>query len=153
MRFPPGLLVFSTVLSSTLLLSSFFGCAKHGTRTATFGTSEELLSPGVYSAQSQDSKGMATKLSLNQNKTFSRKKFQGPCLLLENRGEWKSDHDAIEFHLTEVRKRNDCNTEDWQVEKVDSLTSRMLRNITPNAFDVLDQEEDVSAQWVRFLKR
>jgi hypothetical protein len=135
------------------MIASLLGCAKHGTKTAKFGTSDEILSAGVYSAQNQDAGGLATKLSLNQNHTYSRKKFQGPCLLMENRGEWKSDHDAIEFHLTEIRKRSDCNTEDWQVEKMDNTLSRMLRNVTPNSFDLLDQEEEVSAQWVRFIKR
>ena len=143
---------FSLVLAVLFGLAALTGCAKHGSKTATFGSSSELLAYGVYSAQVQDSIGMATKLSLNQNHTYSRKKFQGPCLLIEEKGEWKSDQDAIDFRLTEMRKRDDCNSEDWRVEKMDTPTSRMLRNVTTNSFDLLDQEDDASAQWIRFIK-
>jgi hypothetical protein len=153
MRFRLPVPRFTLVAALVCYAGFLSGCAKHGSRTASFGSSDDLLSYGVYSAQSQDASGMATKLSLNQNNTYSRKKFQGACLLAENKGEWKADHDAIEFRLQEVRKRNDCNSEDWRVEKVDRSISRMLRNVTTKSFDLLDQEEDVSAQWVRFIKR
>ena len=144
--------IFSFAIAAVFGLASLTGCAKHSTKIATFGSSSELLAYGVYSAQGQDNRGMATKLSLNQNYTYSRKKFQGPCLLIEERGEWKSDQEAINFRLTEIRKRDDCNSEDWRVEKMDTPTSRMLRNVTTNSFDLLDQEDDASAQWIRFLK-
>ncbi len=145
------------LLSLTLLsLATVFfvaNCAQHSTRTATFGTSNDIVNYGVYSAQKQDAGGMATKLSLNQNNTYSRKKFQSACLLVENKGEWKGDHESIEFHLTEVRKRNDCNSENWEIEKVDRKATRIIRNMTTNSFDMLDQEDDSSAQWVRYVKR
>jgi hypothetical protein len=134
--------------------SAFFnGCAKHSTRTASFGSPDEMLTYGVYSSQAPDAAGMATKLSLNQNNTYSRKKFQGACLLSENKGEWKGDHESIEFRMLETRRRPDCSSENWQVEKVDKTASRLVRNMTTNSFDLLDQEEDAAAQWIRFVKR
>lgn len=130
-----------------------FGCAKHSTRTASFGSRDDLLTYGVYSAKIQDANGLSSKLSLNQNNTYSRKKFQGACLLVENKGEWKCDHESIEFKLMEVRKRADCNSEDWQIEKPEKTTSRLIRNVTMTSFDMLDQDDTASAaQWVRFAK-
>lgn len=134
----------------TLVLA---GCAGHGSRTASFGSSQDLLGYGVYTAQAQDSAGMSVKLSLNQNGTYSKKRLHGNCLVLENKGEWKSDNENITFHMTEVRKRPDCTAEDWQVEKVDKSAARMIRNMTVNSFELLDQEEQSSAEWIRFVKR
>lgn len=122
-------------------------------KTATFGSASNILSYGVYSAQGQDPNGLAVKISLNPNNTYSRKKFQGPCLLTENKGEWKSTNETIEFRLQEARSRNDCGTEDWQVEKTDKKTERMIRNVTTNSFELLDQDEQTSAEWQKFVKR
>ncbi|GEM_PF-2095390 len=134
-------------------LGFILSCAKHSTRTASFGSRDDLLTYGVYSATSPDAAGLSSKLSLNQNNTYSRKKFQGSCLLVETKGEWKCDHESIEFKLMEIRKRADCNSENWQIEKQEKTNSRLIRNMTLTSFDLLDQEEDASAQWVRFVKR
>ncbi len=145
------------IYSKTFFLFAFvlilFGCATHSTRTANFGTADENIGFGVYSAKEQDSAGMATKLSLNSNNSFSRKKFQGPCLLIESKGEWKSDHESIGFVLSEIKKRSDCNSENWSVEKSDKSFSRLLRNLTPTSFELLDQEDEGAEHWVHYLKR
>ena len=73
--------------------------------------------------------------------------------MVETKGEWKCDHESIEFKLMEIRKRADCNSENWQIEKQEKTNSRLIRNMTLTSFDLLDQEEDASAQWVRFVKR
>lgn len=155
MKFRIGIFGFfsSFLVPLTIGLAVFSGCAKHTSRTASFGSSENLLAYGVYSAQNQDANGLSTKLSLNQNGTYSRKKFKSACLLAETRGQWKSDHESLEFRLSEIRKRNDCSTEDWQEDKVEKTTILSLRNVTTNSFEILDQEEEVSAHWVRFNKR
>jgi hypothetical protein len=122
-------------------------------KTANFGSAQNILSYGVYSSQIADGSGMAVKISLNPNNTYSKKKFQGPCLLTENKGDWKSTNEIIEFHLQETRSRNDCGTEEWQVEKTNKTAERMIRNVTTNSFEILDQEEQTSAEWQKFVKR
>src|SRR3954466_2576206 len=90
------------------------GCSRKTARTA--GTPDNILPPGVYTATTLDS-GLSVKLSLNQTNTYSKKKFQGSCFIIEYKGDWSCDNDAVDFHREEIRHRPDCNTEDWQVEK------------------------------------
>jgi hypothetical protein len=71
---------------------------------------------------------------------------------MEYKGGWKCDNEAIDFTLQEIRHRPDCNTEEWQTEKVGKSTRRMLRSVSTNSFEVLDQDDTTSAQWVRFVK-
>ena len=73
-------------------------------------------------------------------------------MLVESKGEWKGDEQEIEFRLQEVRIRPDCDTEDWQVEKKDLTSPRMLRNVTTRSFELLDQDENTSAEWQKFVK-
>jgi hypothetical protein len=136
-----------TVLAFCLALS---GCAKGG-KTATFGSSEDTLGYGEYSTR-QDSAGQMTRIKLNQNNTYVKRKFQGPCLLAESKGEWEATNEMIEFKLQEIRQRPSCGTEQWVTEKSNRRTERNLRNITPKSFELLDQEENSSAQWVKFVK-
>lgn len=134
------------------LLLALAGCAKGG-KTATFGSGKDLLGYGEYSAQGVNATGHMTRIKLNQNRTYTKKKFLGPCLLAESQGEWKATNEMIEFRLQEIRQRPGCDTEQWQVEKSDKVTERNLRNITPQSFELLDQEESSSAEWVKFIKR
>jgi Ser-tRNA(Ala) deacylase AlaX len=106
----------------------------------------------VYTATVLDS-GLSVKLSLNQNNTYSKKKFQGSCFLMEYKGEWKCDNESIDFNLQEIRTRPDCNSENWQVQKAEKSTHRMIRMVTTTSFEVLDQEEATSNEWVKFVKR
>ena len=126
------------------------GCHKGG-KTATFGSGEDLLAYGEYSSQ-QDASGHMTRIKLNQNNTYVKKKFLGPCLVAESKGEWEATNEMIEFKLQEIRQRPGCDTEQWASEKSDRRTERNLRNITPKSFEVLDQEENRSAEWVKFVK-
>lgn len=141
------------VLAATLALAlALTGCHKGG-KTATFGSGEDMLGYGEYSAQKPDAAGHMIRIKLNQNNTYIKKKFLGPCLLAESRGEWEATNEMIEFKLREIRQRPDCGTEQWVTEKSDRRAERNLRNITPNSFDLLDQEENRSAEWMKFLKR
>jgi hypothetical protein len=128
-------------------------CACSSPKTATFGSAHNILSYGVYTTPGVDGDGLAVKLMLNPNNTYTKKRFQGPCLLIENRGEWKSTNEIIEFRLQEIRKRPDCSTEEWNVEKMDKTAERMIRNVSTNSFEMLDQEEQSSAEWQKFVKR
>ena len=128
------------------------GCARQPTRTASFGTPDNVLSYGVYTASVLDS-GLSVKLSLNQNNTYSKKKFQGSCFLIEYKGEWSCDNGSIEFHLMEIRHRPGCSTEDWQSEKADKTSRRLIRSVTTMSFDLLDQDDQSSDEWVKFVKR
>jgi hypothetical protein len=133
------------------LLLSLSSCSK-ASRTASFGTPENVLSFGVYTAATLDS-GLSVKLSLNQSGTYSKKKFQGSCFVSESKGEWSSDNEAMEFHLMEIRTRPDCNTEDWQTQKADKRSRRHIRSVTTNSFELLDQDDRSSDEWVKFVKR
>ena len=129
------------------------GCApKPASRKATFGTPSNVLSYGVYTATSLDS-GLSVKLSLNQSGTYTKRKFQGSCQIWEYKGEWKCDNEAIDFTLQEIRRRPDCTTEAWQSEKADKSSHRLIRSVTTTSFELLDQDEASSAQWVKFVKR
>jgi hypothetical protein len=138
-------------LAFMLALGAFVGCSRPVSRTASFGTPDNVLSYGVYTSSTLDS-GFMVKLSLNQSGTYTKKKFRGSCLTMEYKGDWKCDNEAIDFTLQEIRHRPDCNTEAWQTEKVGKSTRRMLRSVTTNSFEVLDQDDTTSAQWVRFVK-
>jgi Ser-tRNA(Ala) deacylase AlaX len=140
--------VFACGLTALLLL--FSGCTRKVTRTA--GTPDNVLAYGVYTAATLDS-GLSVKLSLNQTSTYSKKKFQGSCFIIEYKGEWTCDNESIDFHLTEIRHRPDCNTEDWQVEKTDKHTRRLIRGVTMKSFELLDQDDQSSDEWVKFIKR
>lgn len=131
-----------------LVLSS---CSKTS-RTANFGTPDNVLSYGVYTAATLDL-GLSVKLSLNQNSTYSKKKFQGSCFIAESKGKWSCDNESIEFHLSEIRSRPDCNTEDWQSQKADKTSRRHIRSLTTNSFELLDQDDQSSDEWVKFAKR
>jgi hypothetical protein len=139
-------------LAASLLLLLAASCSRQPTRTANFGTPDNVLSYGVYTATTLDS-GLSVKLSLNQNKTYSKKKFQGTCFIMEYKGEWSCDNESIAFHLSEVRHRPDCSTEDWQSEKTDRSSRRLIRGVTTTSFDLLDQDDQSSDQWVKFVKR
>lgn len=141
---------FPATFLSALLLAAV-GCAKGG-KTATFGSGEDLLGYGEYVAQTMDPTGHKLKIKLNQNNTYTKKKYQGACLVVETKGEWKSTNEMMEFSLQEVRRRDDCTTEAWQTEKPDKVVERNIRNITPKSFELLDQEEQSSAEWVKFVK-
>lgn len=136
------------------LLAAFLlsGCARNVSRTANFGTPDDVLAYGVYTATTLDS-GLSVKLSLNQNNTYSKKKFQGSCFVQEYKGEWKCDNESIDFNLQEIRSRPDCTTETWQTEKADKKTHRLIRMVTPTSFEVLDQDATSSDEWVKFVKR
>lgn len=136
-------------LSAVLFGAS--GCAKGG-KTATFGSGDDLLGYGEYVAQTMDPTGHMIKIKLNQNNTYVKKKFLGPCLLVESMGEWKSTNEVMEFRLQEIRRRDDCNTEAWQTEKPNKVSEKDIRNITPKSFELLDQEEQSNAEWVKFVK-
>lgn len=140
--------VLATILALAMALA---GCARGG-KTATFGSGEDMLGYGEYSAQKVDATGHMTRIKLNQNNTYVKKKFLGPCLLVESKGEWEATNEMIEFKLQEIRQRPNCDTEQWQSEKSDRRTERNLRNITPKSFELLDQEENSSAEWVKFVK-
>ena len=140
--------VFACGLAAMLLLLA--GCTRKITRSA--GTPDNVLAYGVYTATTLDS-GLSVKLSLNQSATYSKKKFQGSCFIIEYKGEWTCDNESMDFHLTEIRHRPDCNTEDWQVEKLDKRTSRHIRSVTMTSFELLDQDDQASDQWVKFVKR
>lgn len=148
------MLIRFTVTSLLLLAAAVClpGCARKVSRTANFGTPDNVLSYGVYTAATLDS-GLSVKLSLNQNNTYSKKKFQGSCFLIEYKGDWKCDNETISFTLQEIRSRPDCNTENWQAEKVAKSTQRLIRMVTTNSFELLDQDEASSAEWVKFVKR
>lgn len=139
--------VLATAFAIAFALS---GCARGG-KTATFGSGEDLLAYGEYSSQ-QDASGHMTRIKLNQNNTYVKKKFLGPCLLAESKGEWEATNEMIEFKLQEIRQRPTCESEQWVTEKSDRRTERNLRNITPKSFELLDQEENRSAEWVKFVK-
>jgi hypothetical protein len=132
-------------------VSFLTGCAKGG-KTATFGSGEDLLGYGEYAAQTMDPTGHLIRLKLNQNGTYSKRKFLGKCMVMESSGEWKGTNETMEFRLQEVRRRPDCSTEEWQVEKMDRVSERNISNITPKSFELLDQEDLSAAQWVRFVK-
>ncbi|MEO6098162.1 MAG: hypothetical protein ABIW76_21850 [Fibrobacteria bacterium] len=138
--------------ATALLFPLPFGCARQATRTANFGTPDNVLSYGVYTAAVLDS-GLSVKLSLNQNGTYSKKKFQGSCFLIEYKGEWSCDNASIEFHLSEIRQRPDCSNEDWRSEKKDRTSRRLIRGVTTTSFDLLDQDVQSSDEWVKFVKR
>jgi hypothetical protein len=140
-----------SALALLFALGAFIGCSRPVSRTASFGTPENVLSYGVYTTSTLDS-GFVVKLSLNQSGTYTKKKFRGSCLLMEYKGGWKCDNEAIDFTLQEIRHRPDCNTEEWQTEKVGKSTRRMLRSVSTNSFEVLDQDDTTSAQWIRFVK-
>ena len=140
----------SAAIATLMLLAA--GCSRQPTRTANFGTPDNVLSYGVYTATTLDS-GLSVKLSLNQNRTYSKKKFQGTCFLMEYKGEWSCDNEAMDFQLKEVRHRPDCNTEDWRSEKVERSSRRLIRGVTTTSFDLLDQDDQSSDQWVKFVKR
>jgi hypothetical protein len=140
-----------SILLGACVAALLSGCASP--KTANFGSARNILSFGVYSGQGTDGTGMAVKISLNPNNTYSKKRFQGPCLLMENKGDWKSTDEVIQFHLQEIRSRNACDTEDWQVEKLDKTAERMIRNVTTTSFEILDQEDQTSAEWQKFVKR
>jgi hypothetical protein len=132
---------------------AFAACGgKSASRTANFGTPDNVLSYGVYTASTLDS-GLSTKLSLNQNGTYSKKKFRGSCFVIEYKGEWAWDNDAVDFHLQEIRHRPDCGTEEWQTEKTDKKARRLIRGVTTTSFDLLDQDNQSSDEWVKFVKR
>jgi hypothetical protein len=138
-------------LASTFALAlALCGCYKGG-KTATFGSAEDMLGYGEYSSQ-QDASGQMTRIRLNQNNTYVKRKFQGRCLLVESKGEWEATNEMMEFKLQEIRQRPNCDTEQWVSEKSDRRTERNLRNITPKSFELLDQEENSSAEWVKFVK-
>lgn len=145
-----------TIRPTIAVLISFAvlaGCARKVSRTANFGTPENVLSYGVYTATSLDS-GLSVKLSLNQSGTYSKKKFRGSCYVMEYKGDWKCDNESIDFTLQEIRHRPDCNTEAWETEKVLKNAHRQVRSVTTTSFEILDQEDTTtSAQWVRFVKR
>jgi hypothetical protein len=130
---------------------SVSGCARGG-KTATFGSGEDMLGYGEYSAQKVDATGHMTRIKLNQNNSYVKKKYLGPCLLVESKGEWEATTNLIEFRLQEIRQRSSCETEQWVIEKSDRRAERNLRNVTPNSFELLDQEENSSAEWVKFVK-
>ena len=140
----------AALVAALLLLLS--ACARQPTRTANFGTPDNVLSYGVYTAAVLDS-GLSVKLSLNQNNTYSKKKFRGSCFVMEYKGDWSCDNGSIEFHLTEARHRPDCNAEDWQTEKIEKTSRRLIRGVTNMSFDLLDQDDETSDQWVKFVKR
>ena len=121
------------------------------TKVATFRPSEDFVSYGVYTAKSQEGGGVTVKLNLNQNNTYSKKRFQGTCLLMENNGKWESGQEYLEFRLHEIRKRESCDGS-WQVEKVDKTARRTIRNITTRAFDMLEEGEATEAEWIKFVK-
>lgn len=137
-------------LFSALLLAAS-GCAKGG-KTATFGSGQDLLGYGEYVAQTMDPTGHKLKIKLNQNNTYTKKKYQGACLLVETKGEWKSTNEMMEFSLQEIRRRDGCDSETWQTEKSERVVERNIRNITPKSFELLDQEEQSNAEWVKFVK-
>jgi hypothetical protein len=128
------------------------GCAKGG-KTATFGSSEDLLAYGEYSAQTPNASGHMIRLKLNQNGTYIRKKFLGTCQVSESKGEWSATNEVVEFRLQEIRQRPDCQAGEWTTEKSDKVSERNIRSITPTSFELLDQEETSSAEWVKFVKR
>lgn len=136
-------------LSAAALFAA--GCARGG-KTATFGSGDDLLGYGDYSAQAMDAGGHLTRIKLNQNSTYTKKKYKGTCLLVESNGEWEATNELITFKLQEIRQRPGCETEEWRVEKSDKVAERNLRNITPNSFELLDQEEQSAAEWVKFVK-
>ena len=140
------------LLALIALFSLFTGCARSVSRTANFGTPDNVLSYGVYTATTMDS-GLSVKLSLNQNNTYSKKKFQGSCFLIEYKGDWKCDNESIAFRLQEIRHRPDCNTENWQSEKAEKDTRRLIRMVTTTSFELLDQDDASSDEWVKFVKR
>ena len=142
--------IAGSAIAALMLLAA--GCSRQPTRTANFGTPDNVLSYGVYTATTLDS-GLSVKLSLNQNRTYSKKKFQGSCFLMEYKGEWACDNETMEFQLKEVRHRPDCNTEDWRSEKVARTSRRLIRGVTTTSFDLLDQDDQSSDQWVKFVKR
>lgn len=128
------------------------GCARGG-KTATFGSGQDLISYGEYSAQDPGSAGQAVRLKLNQNGTYSKRRFQGNCLLSESSGEWSATNESMEFRTQALRRRSDCSAEEWQVEKEIRVSERVIRNITPNSFELLDQDEQSAAEWLRFSRR
>ena len=144
----PALMALIALCSFSLLA----GCSRSVSRTANFGTPDNVLSYGVYTATVMDS-GLSVKLSLNQNSTYSKKKFQGSCFLIEYKGDWKCDNESIAFRLQEIRHRPDCNTENWQSEKAEKDTRRLIRMVTTTSFELLDQDDASSDEWVKFVKR
>jgi hypothetical protein len=128
------------------------GCAALAcTKVSTFRPSEDFVSYGVYTAKSQEAGGVTVKLNLNQNNTYSKRRFQGTCLLMENNGKWESGQEYLEFRLREIRRRESCDAS-WQVEKVDKTARRTIRNITTRAFDMLEEGEATEAEWIKFTK-
>jgi hypothetical protein len=135
---------------AVLLLAA--GCARNVSRTANFGTPDNVLSYGVYTATTLDS-GLSVKLSLNQNNSYSKKKYQGSCFIQEYKGDWKCDNESIDFRLQEIRRRPDCSSENWKVDKVEKNTRRLIRSVTMKSFELLDQDDASSDEWVKFVKR
>lgn len=128
------------------------GCSPTVSRTATFGTPNHVLSYGVYTATTLDS-GLSVKLSLNQNGTYSKKKFRGSCYIMEYKGDWTCDNSAVEFDLQEIRHRLGCETEAWESRKADKHSRRLIRSVTTTSFELLDQDSSSSDEWVKFVKR
>jgi hypothetical protein len=136
-------------LSAAWLLAA---CAPKVLRTATYGTPDNVLAYGIYSAETLDS-GLAVKLSLNQSGTYSKKKFRGACLVAEYKGGWQCDNQAIDFDLQEIRYRPGCETEAWRTDKVAKHSRRLIRSVTTTSFELLDQDSVSSDEWVKFVKR
>lgn len=140
----------AALMAASLLFLT--ACAKHTGRTATFGSPQDILSYGVYTAATLDS-GYSVKLNLNQNETYSKKKFLGSCFVMEYKGTWTCDNESIQFHLTEFRQRPNCETGEWTSTRVDKSARRLIRSVSPKSFDLLDQEEQSSDSWIKFVKR
>ncbi len=128
------------------------GCASSASRTATFGTPDSVLAYGVYTATTLDS-GLSVKLNLNQNGSYSKKKFRGSCYVMEYKGDWTCDNSAVEFDLQEIRHRPGCETEAWETAKASKHTRRLIRSVTTTSFELLDQDSSSSDEWVKFVKR
>jgi hypothetical protein len=151
-RLAPAFTVVLAALFMAAALAVLAGCARGG-KTATFGSGEDLISYGEYSAQDPGTSGQAVRLKLNPNGTYLKRRFQGKCLLSESSGEWSATNESMEFRTREMRRRPDCSTEQWQVEKEVRVAERIIRNITTNSFELLDQDEQSAAEWLRFSKR
>jgi hypothetical protein len=72
---------------------------------------------------------------------------------MEYKGDWKCDNESVDFTLQEIRHRPDCHSESWETEKVGRSTHRLIRSVTTSSFELLDQDDTTSAQWIKFVKR
>lgn len=151
-RLAPLFTAVSAMLLVVASLAVLGGCARGG-KTATFGSGEDLISYGEYTAQDPGPTGQAVRLKLNPNGTYLKRRFQGKCLLSESSGAWSATNESMEFRTQEMRRRPDCSAEQWQVEKEVRVSERIIRNITTNSFELLDQDEQSAAEWLRFSKR